>query len=63
LDELGALNVEVLLAPLLARLDQIAVQLDAGLTVTFDAFEELQAALPSAGGGSSVSVSVDVGIG
>ncbi len=59
--ELSELNVTGLLNPVLDQLDQIAAQVDTGLTDTVTAFKHLQEALP--GGGGSASVSVGVGIG
>jgi hypothetical protein len=51
-----------LLDPLLDELDQIAAQVDSGLTETVGAFQHLQASLPGGGGGgSSVSLSASVG--
>jgi hypothetical protein len=44
----------------LDALDNIAQQVDEGLTETVAAFDHLQQALPPPGGGSSVSVSVSV---
>lgn len=61
LADLESLDPRGLLDPVFAQLDEIAAQVDAGLTDTLTAFERLQAALPSGGGGSSVSVSVSVG--
>lgn len=60
---LAVLDVDVLLAPILARLDAIAAQVQAGLTATFSAFEDLQAALPDQVGGTSVTVSASVSVG
>jgi hypothetical protein len=61
LASLSKLDTGRLIAPLRIQLDDIARQVDAGLDRTVEAFERLQAALPSGGGGSSVSVSVSVG--
>ncbi len=58
---LSKLDAGRLIAPLRAQLDDIAKQVDEGLDRTVEAFERLQAALPSGGGGSSVSVSVSAG--
>lgn len=58
LNELSRLDVAALIAPLRAQLDDIAKQVDEGLDVTVTSFERLQAALPSGGGGSSVTVTV-----
>ena len=55
---LSALNISALLAPVLDAVDVIGQQVDQGLDDTVTAFRGLQAALPSGGGGSSVSVSV-----
>ena len=60
LNELGRLDVAQLIAPLRAQLDDIAKQVDEGLDRTVVAFERLQAALPSGGGGSSAEASVSV---
>ena len=57
-DALSALNIGALLAPVLDAVDVIGQQVDQGLDDTVTAFRGLQAALPSGGGGSSVSVSV-----
>jgi len=46
------------MAPVLDLVDSIGQQVDQGLDETVTAFRGLQAALPSGGGGSSVSVSV-----
>lgn len=54
----GALDIGALLAPVLDLLDTIAKQVDDGLDETVTAFKQLQAALPSGGGGSSASVAV-----
>ena len=58
LKELSRLDVAKLIAPLRAQLDDIAKQVAEGLDLTVTSFERLQAALPSGGGGSSVSVTV-----
>jgi hypothetical protein len=58
LNELSRLDVAALIKPLRDQLDDIARQVDEGLDKTVTSFERLQAALPSGGGGSSVSVSV-----
>ena len=63
LKELSRLDIAKLIAPLRAQLDDIAHQVDAGLDQTVEAFERLQAALPSGGGGSTVEVGVDVSVG
>jgi len=57
-DALSALDVGRLMAPVLDLVDSIGQQVDQGLDETVTAFRGLQAALPSGGGGSSVSVSV-----
>ncbi len=57
---LARLDVAALIAPLRAQLDEIARQVHDGLDRTVGSFERLQEALPSGGGGSSVSVSVSV---
>jgi hypothetical protein len=59
-DALRELNVAELLAPVLDVLDSIALQVSDGLDDTVDAFTRLQESLPPPGGGSSVSVSVEV---
>ncbi len=61
LAELSRLDVAALIAPLRSQLDEIARQVHDGLDETVGAFERLQDALPSGGGGSSVNVSVAVG--
>ena len=58
---LSQLDVATLIAPLRAQLDEIARQVHDGLDETVVAFERLQDALPSGGGGSAASVSVSVG--
>ena len=63
LGALGQLDVARLLAPLLDALDAIARGVDEGLDRTVDAFERLQAALPSGGGGSTLDVGVSVSVG
>ncbi len=60
LAELSRLDVAALIAPLRAQLDEIARQVHDGLDETVVAFERLQDALPSGGGGSSASASVSV---
>jgi hypothetical protein len=60
LAELSRLDVAALITPLRAQLDEIARQVHDGLDETVVAFERLQDALPSGGGGSSASVSVSV---
>jgi len=57
-DALDALNVQALMAPVLGLLDSIAHDVDTGLDETVAAFERLQDALPSGGGGSSVTVEI-----
>jgi hypothetical protein len=57
-DALEALNVQALMAPVLELLDAIARDVGEGLDNTLGAFQRLQDALPSGGGGSSVSVEV-----
>jgi hypothetical protein len=59
-DALDALNVQALMAPVLDLLDAIARDVGEGLDDTLGAFQRLQDALPSGGGGSSVSVEVVV---
>jgi hypothetical protein len=61
LAKLLQLDPNGLLTPVLDQLDQIAAQVDSGLDDTVAAFQQLQAALPGGGGGSSVSGSVSVG--
>ena len=61
-DALDALNVQALMAPVLDLLDAIAHDVDQGLDDTVAAFRRLQDALPSGGGGSSVSVDVGVSL-
>jgi hypothetical protein len=63
LASLSKLDAGRLIAPLRLQLDDIARQVDEGLDRTVEAFERLQAALPSGGGGSSVSVDVGVSVG
>ncbi|HWS11986.1 MAG TPA: hypothetical protein VN279_04255 [Rhodocyclaceae bacterium] len=53
-----ALDIGALLAPIFDLIDSIARQVDEGLDETVGAFQGLQAALPSGGGGSSASVAV-----
>ena len=59
----ATLDLNVLLTPLLDRLDAIALQVDVGLDDTVAAFERLQEALPPPGGGSSVAVDIGVSVG
>jgi len=61
--ELRGLNLDGLLSPILDQLDALAGQVDSGLTETVGAFQRLQDALPSGGGGSSVSPSASVAVG
>jgi hypothetical protein len=61
LAKLLQLDPNGLLTPVLDQLDQITAQVDSGLDDTVAAFQQLQAALPGGGGGSSVSGSVSVG--
>ncbi|MGQ0648978.1 MAG: hypothetical protein ACT4P7_15590, partial [Gemmatimonadaceae bacterium] len=65
-DELMAalerLDVAALIAPLRLQLDEIARQVHDGLGKTVESFERLQDALPSGGGGSSVSGSISVSV-
>jgi hypothetical protein len=61
LRQLRAIDPSGLLTPVLDQLDLIAQQVDSGLDNTVVAFQRLQAALPSGGGGSSGSVSVGIG--
>jgi hypothetical protein len=58
---LAGLDVEVLLAPVIAQVDGLVDKVEAGLEETIVAFEHLQAALPSQVGSTSVSGSVSVG--
>ncbi|MGH2672503.1 MAG: hypothetical protein ACRDHC_05970, partial [Actinomycetota bacterium] len=66
-DALGALNVRVLLDPLLLAIDRIALELGTGLDETAVALGQLQDALPDAdsiatgGVGGSVSLSASLG--
>jgi hypothetical protein len=66
-DALGALNVRVLLDPLLLAIDRITLELGTGLDETAVALGHLQDALPDAGSiaagavGGSVSVSASLG--
>lgn len=60
LSELQKLDPRGLLDPVFDQLDTLARQVDEGLDETVDAFERLQDALPSGGGGSSASVSASV---
>jgi hypothetical protein len=53
-----ALDIGALLAPIFDLIDSIARQVDEGLDETVGAFQGLQAALPSGGGGSSASVAL-----
>ncbi|MEJ8849515.1 hypothetical protein [Variovorax rhizosphaerae] len=59
-DALDALNLQALMAPVTELLDSIAHDVDEGLDETVAAFQRLQDALPSGGGGSSGSVDVEV---
>ncbi len=59
---LGSLDVEVLIAPILDLLDQIAGQVEDGLTRTVAAFKKLQDSLPS-GEGSTLELVASVSIG
>lgn len=61
LDAFAALDLETLLTPVLDALDGLAHEVDDGLDRTVTAFKHLQDALPSGGGGSSVTVSASVG--
>ncbi len=63
LDSLEALDLNVLLDPLLDRLDAIAAQVSDGLEGTVESFERLQEALPSHVGSTSVGGSVSVSVG
>ena len=63
LGQLRSLNITGLLSPVLDELDSIAQQVDQGLTRTVQAFQQLQAALPGGGGGSTLAVATSVGIG
>jgi hypothetical protein len=58
---LASLDVEVLLAPVIAQVGGLIDRAEAGLETTIVAFEGLQAALPSRVGSTSVSGSVSVG--
>lgn len=58
LEQLRRLQFAGLLDPIFDQLDALALQVDEGLDGTVVAFEKLQAALPSGGGGSSASASV-----
>ncbi len=57
---LDALNVQALMTPVLDLLDSIAHDVDTGLDDTVTAFQRLQDALPSGGGGSSITVDVSL---
>jgi hypothetical protein len=59
----ATIDLNVLLIPILDRLDAIALNVDEGLDRTVAAFVKLQEALPPPGGGSSVSVDVAVSVG
>ncbi len=59
--ELGKLDVQALLEPILIQLDEIGLEIHLGLDDTAGAFERLQTALPAPGGGASGSLSVEVG--
>ncbi len=61
--ELGKLDIQGLLQPILVQLDDIALEISVGLGDTVGAFERLQAALPAPGGGSSVAGSASVEVG
>ena len=57
LSEVQRIDPTGLLLPVFDQIDQIAGQVDTGLDETVASFKRLQQALPSGGGGSSVSVS------
>jgi hypothetical protein len=59
--ELRKIDPRGLIDPVFEQLDQIAEQVDSGLDQTVASFKRLQDALPSGGGGSSVSVEVGIG--
>jgi len=65
-DALGALDVRMLLEPLLEAIERITLELGTGLDLTASALGRLQAALPdpdSIQSGASASADVSVGIG
>lgn len=59
-DALKALNIQTLMGPVLDQIDRIAEQVNQGLDSTVGAFQRLQQALPSGGGGSVLSVAVSI---
>jgi hypothetical protein len=60
LGEVRSVDPRGLLTPVFDQLDQIAQQVDSGLDDTVASFKRLQDALPSGGGGSSVSGSISL---
>jgi len=63
-EELRRIDPSTLLDPVITQVEGIAHQVDSGLDQTVEAFKQLQAALPSGGGGvSSVSVGASASVG
>ena len=60
LGELRKIDPRGLLTPVYDQLDEIALEVDSGLDETVAAFKRLQDALPSGGGGSSVSIEAHI---
>lgn len=60
---LGQLDLQTLLAPLLDQIDNIAKQVDEGLSETVTAFQRLQDALPDTVGSTSVTAGASVSAG